>query len=68
MGKIKRDKTHIEQIERWAEFVRDNPDKWKIKFKEFIDSQIIMSRRFYKKLAETEEGREKIKILRRLKN
>ena len=65
---MKRDKSHSEQIERWAEFVRDNPDKWKPKFKDFIDAQIIMSRRFYKKLAETEEGREKIRLLRNLKN
>jgi len=65
---MKRNKTHSEQIERWANYVRDNPDKWKSRFKEFIDSQIIMSRRFYKKLTETEEGREKIKLLRNLPN
>ena len=62
-----RDKTHIEQIERWAEYVRDNPGKWKMKIKDFLDSQIIMSRRFYSKLAETEEGREKIRLLRNIK-
>jgi hypothetical protein len=62
-----RDKTHEEQIERWARFVKENPDKWKLKFKEFIDSQILISRRFYKKLAETPEGREKIKLLRNWK-
>lgn len=62
-----RDKTHLEQIERWAEYVRENPDKWKSKFKDFIDSHIIMARRFYSKLAETEEGREKIRLLRSLK-
>ena len=62
-----RDKTHEEQIERWAEFVRDNPYKWKLRFKEFIDSQILMSRRFYKKLAESPGGEEKIKALN-LKN
>jgi len=61
---MKRDKTHINQVERWARFVKENPDKWKPKFKEFIDSQIIMSRRFYKKLGETEEGKNKIKLLR----
>ncbi len=61
-----RDKTHIEQIERWARYVKDNPDKWKSKIKPFLDSQIIMSRRFYKKLSETKKGIEKIKRLRRL--
>ena len=59
-----RNKTHDEQVERWAKFVRDNPDKWKAKLKPFLDSQIIMARRFYAKLAETKEGREKIKLLR----
>ena len=59
-----RDKTHIEQIERWANYVRDNPDKWKLKFKEFIDAQIIMSRRFYKRLGEMEGGKGKIRELR----
>lgn len=65
---MERDKSHLEQIERWAEYVRENPDKWKPKFKEFIDSQLIMSKRFYKKLAETEEGKEKIKLLRKIRN
>ena len=39
--------------------MKNNPD-WKIKLKPFLDSQIIIARRFYKKLAETEEGRAKI--------
>lgn len=62
-----RDKSHDEQIERWAKYVRDNPDKWKSKLKPFLDAQIIMARRVYKKLAETPEGREKIKKLNELK-
>jgi hypothetical protein len=56
-----RDKGHMEQVERWARYVRENPDRWKSKIKPFIDSQIIMSRRFYERLAETPQGREKIK-------
>ena len=63
---MERDKTHLEQIKRWAMYIRENPNKWKLKFKDFIDSQIIISRRFYKKLSETKEGREKIKLLRNL--
>ena len=62
-----RDKTHAEQVERWAKFVRDNPEKWKQKTKPFIDAQILMARRFYKKLAETEDGRRKLKLLREIK-
>ena len=63
---MKRDKTHEEQIKRWAEYVRKNPDKWKKKLKPFLDSQIIIARRFYKKLAETEAGRKKIELLKNL--
>ena len=62
-----RDKTHDEQIERWARYVKANPDKWKSKIKPFIDSQILMSRRFYKELLKTPEGKEKLKKLRNLK-
>ena len=62
-----RDKTHLDQIERSAEYVRKNPDKWKAKLKPFIDGQFIMAERFYKKLMETKEGREKLRLLGRLK-
>ncbi len=61
-----RNKTHNEQIERWAKYVKDNPSKWKEKLKPFLDAQIIMSRRFYSKLAETKEGRKKIELLRNI--
>lgn len=61
----KRDDSHNEQIERWAKFVRNNLN-WKKKFKEFSDSQLIMARKAYEKLAQTEEGRKKIKLLKRL--
>ena len=56
---------HMQQVERWANFVKNNPDKWKKALKGLIDSQIIIARRAYKKLAETREGREKIRRLRR---
>lgn len=61
-----RDKTHMEQVERWAEYVRTHND-WKVKLKPFLDAQIIMARRFYKKLGETEDGRKKILEIKSLK-
>jgi hypothetical protein len=61
---MEKDKTHTEQLERWAEYVKSHPQEWKKKIKPFLDAQIIMSRRFYKKLAETEEGKKKIELLR----
>ena len=61
-----RDKTHIEQVERWAEFVKNNPiEKWKPALNQFIDSQFDMAQRFYKNLEKTEKG---MKILERLKD
>lgn len=60
-----RDKTHMEQVEKWAEFVRNNPrKKWKKVINVFIDSVYQKSKDFYIRLEKTEEGRE---ILRRLK-
>jgi len=59
-----RDKSHLEQIERWAKFCKNNPEKWKSKLKPFLDSQILIARRFYKNLLKTSGGKEKIKRLR----
>lgn len=59
-----RDKTHDEQIERWAIYVRENPEKWKSKLKLFLDSQILIARRFYKNLAKSEDGKNKLLKLR----
>ena len=61
-----RDKIHIEQVERWARYVRENPKEWKAKVKPFMDAQIIMAKRFYDNLAKTEEGRRKIKQIRKI--
>ena len=59
-----RDKTHLEQVERSARYVKNNPNKWKAELKPFIDGQIIMARRFYKNLAHTPQGNNKIIKLR----
>ena len=62
-----RDKTHMEQVERWARFVRDNPRKvWKSEQGPFIDAQIIMANRFYSRLEKVPGGKEKIRKLRGL--
>jgi len=61
-----RDKSHEEQIKRWAEYVKNNPN-WKLKFRPFLDSQIIIARKIYKKLSMTPRGKEKIKLLRNIK-
>ena len=53
-----------EQVKRWAEYVREHPGEWKRHLKPFLDAQILMARRFYRKLAKTPEGREKINLIR----
>ena len=63
-----RDRTHMEQVERWAKFVRDNPRSvWKKEVGPFVDAQIIMANRFYERLAKTKGGMEKIRKLRGMK-
>lgn len=57
-----RDKTHMEFIERWANFIKDKPqEEWRPKFNEFIDAQFDMAKRFRENLEKTEEGRETLK-------
>lgn len=59
-----RDKSHAESIERWAEFVRNNPrEKWKKAVNVLINATYQKASDFYKSLEKTEKGRE---ILERL--
>lgn len=65
-GKIREE--HKEQIERWANYVKEHPNEWKLKLKPFLDAQIIIARRAYKQLSESEEGRKSILELRNQKD
>lgn len=57
-----RDKSHIQQVERWADFIKDKPQgEWRQKLNEFIDAQFDMAERFRNNLEKTEEGREALK-------
>lgn len=60
-------KEHEEQIERWAKYVKNSEGRWKAEHTAFIDGQINMANEFLKKLAETPEGREKLKELRTMR-
>lgn len=67
-NEVKRDKSHMEQVERWTRFVRDNPrEVWKAEQGKFIDAQIIMANRFYSRLEKMPGGREKIRKLMELR-
>ena len=45
-----RDKSHEEQLERWAHFVKTHPKTWKKELKPFLDSQVIMANRVLTRL------------------
>ena len=54
----------MEAVERWAEFVRNNPrKKWKKAVNVLVDATYKKADEFYKRLEETERGK---KILKRL--
>ena len=60
-----RDKIHMEQTERWAEFVRTNErKKWKEAVNILVNETYKKADEFYWRLEQTEKGRE---ILKRLK-
>lgn len=68
MKRFVRDKTHMEQVRRWAEFVRTHPRAvWKKEVASLIDAQIIIANRFYARLAKMPGGMEKIRKLRELR-
>ncbi len=58
---------HSEQIQRWANFVRDNPNKWKPIHTEFINAIFEKQDEFLKEMKKTKEGRDKLKKLSALK-
>ena len=60
--------THLDQVERWAEFVRNNPNKWKKIHVEFINSLFLNQQRVYKELSKTKEGKKKLIELYGIKN
>ncbi len=60
-----RDKTHNEQIERWAREVKRNPN-WKKELKPFLDAQIINSIKSYKKILLLPNGESKLRRIRGL--
>ncbi len=59
---------HLEQVERWAKFVKNNPDKWKAIHTKFINAQFDKHRRFVKKLLMKKSGFEKLVGIYSIKN
>lgn len=63
-----RDKTHMEQVERWARYVKEHPTEWKNTHTEFIDSVYTLALDAMERLSREPGGKEKIIQLRRIKN
>ena len=53
-------KSHLEQIERWAQFVKSNPNKWKTIHTEFINALFDKHEQFRERLLKTPSGKEKL--------
>ena len=60
-----RDKTHKDQIERWAIEIREK-NTWKKELKPFLDAQIINARKKYKKILSLPNGEDKLRRIRNL--
>ena len=56
-------KGHMEQVERWARFVKANPTKWKKIHTEFINSIFAKNKEVMERLRATPGGEEKIRRL-----
>jgi hypothetical protein len=55
---------HLDQVERWANFVKNNPTKWKAIPTEFINAIFQKHEVFRKRLLQT-PGNEKLELLQR---
>ncbi len=63
-----RDQSHIEQVERWATFIRENPTKWKKFHTEFINALFQKNEEMVQRLLQQPDGRQKLKELYNIKN
>ncbi len=55
--------THLDQIERWARFVRENPTTWKKQHTAFIDAIFRKHQEVVERLQASPEGKEKLRKL-----
>ncbi|MEK6905675.1 MAG: hypothetical protein AABX24_04710 [Nanoarchaeota archaeon] len=59
---------HLQQVDRWAHFVKDNPTKWKKIHTGFINALFEKHDSFRNKLLQTPNGKEKLQKLYNIKN
>lgn len=61
-----RDQSHLEQIERWACYCKQYMKDCQAQLTPFLNSQIKNANAFYRRLAKTKGGKEKIQKIKRL--
>ncbi|HLG24135.1 MAG TPA: hypothetical protein VI564_04370 [Candidatus Nanoarchaeia archaeon] len=59
---------HISQVERWADYVKNNPTQWKKQHTKFINAQFEKHRNFVKSILKQSNGFEKLVKIYKIKN
>lgn len=59
---------HLEYVERWATFVRENPTKWKKVHTEFINALFQKNEEVTKRILQQPDGKQKLIELYNIKN
>lgn len=68
MQVILKDSQRMEQIEKWAKYVRTSNGKWRKVHNKFINDQFELALNFYNRLLKQPNGKGKIRKLRGIKN
>lgn len=68
MNKTEQKTSHQDQVEEWANFVKNNPDKWKAQHTKFINAQINMANEALRRVRKQKNGKEKLIELFYIKN
>ena len=53
----------MQQVERWAHFVKDNPTKWRKIHTKFINAIFQEHEQFKERILKTPNGKEKLDLL-----
>lgn len=59
--------SHMDQVMRWAKYVRDNPTTWKKIHTEFIDAIFEKHEQFVQRLKASPGGEEKLRQLQEMR-
>lgn len=60
--------SHSDQVEEWATYIKNNPDKWREQHTLFVNSQIIMAREALGRIKQQKNGKQKIIEMFGIKN